>query len=176
MHSYKLIRSKRKTMSLQINNELEVIVRAPLKLHKAVIESFVKTHDEWIEKHLDIVANKNKCLPEPDEAALKLLKEKAAAYIPQRTQYYAHIMNVQPTAIKINAAKTRFGSCSSKDRLNFSCRLMQYPVPAVDYVIVHELAHIIHKNHGKEFYNLIGSILPDYKCRIAQLKFKNIFA
>lgn len=64
----------------------------------------------------------------------------------------------------------RFGSCSASNRLCFAWRLMRYPEAAVDYVVVHELAHIRYKNHGPAFYRLIASVLPDYKERIKLLK------
>ena len=74
------------------------------------------------------------------------------------------------SGITITAARTRFGSCSPKNRLCFSWRLMAYPEEAIDYVVVHELAHLVHRNHGPEFYALVASILPDHKQRRALLK------
>ena len=79
-------------------------------------------------------------------------------------------MQLFPTAVKINFAKTRFGSCSSKNSINFSAFLMLFPLEAVDYVVVHELAHIKYKNHQKEFYALVEKYMPDYKKRMALLK------
>ena len=79
-------------------------------------------------------------------------------------------MGVQPTGVRITSARTRFGSCSGKDSLCFSWRLMQYPEDAVDYVVVHELAHIVHKNHGPYFWALVGQYMPDYKRRRALLR------
>ena len=61
-------------------------------------------------------------------------------------------------------------SCSGKNRLCFSWRLMDYPEEAIDYVVVHELAHIRHHNHSRDFYALVASILPDYKERQALLR------
>jgi predicted metal-dependent hydrolase len=72
--------------------------------------------------------------------------------------------------VKITGAKKRFGSCSSQNGLCFSWRLMGYPEEAIDYVVVHELAHIAHRNHGSGFYSLVASVLPDYKARRALLK------
>ena len=63
-----------------------------------------------------------------------------------------------------------FGSCSSKRRISFSFRLMQYPAEAIDYVVVHELAHLRHMNHSPQFYALIEQYMPDYKSRRALLK------
>ena len=85
-------------------------------------------------------------------------------------EYYSDIMNLKPTGVKITKAKKRFGSCNDKNSLCFSCFLMSYPMEAVDYVVVHELAHIKHHNHGREFYDLIRSYMPDYKEREKILK------
>ena len=79
-------------------------------------------------------------------------------------------MNLHPTGVTITGAEKRFGSCSAKNRICYSWRLMAYPEAAIDYVVVHELAHIRHKNHGKEFYACIESILPDWRTRRGLLK------
>jgi predicted metal-dependent hydrolase len=72
--------------------------------------------------------------------------------------------------VKITAARKRFGSCSGRNGLCFSLYLMQYPPEAIDYVVVHELAHITHKNHSPAFHSLIARYLPDHKARRAMLK------
>jgi len=79
-------------------------------------------------------------------------------------------MGVSPEGITVTGARTRFGSCSPKNRLCFSWRLMQYPEEAIDAVVVHELAHILHKNHGKQFYKAVENVLPDYRTRVKHLK------
>ena len=84
--------------------------------------------------------------------------------------HYAAIMGVVPTGIKITSAKTRFGSCSSKNSLCFSLYLMAYPDRAIDYVVVHELAHIRQKNHSPAFYAEVAKVMPDYKERVKLLK------
>ncbi len=65
--------------------------------------------------------------------------------------------------IRIKDQKTRWGSCSSKNNLNFSWRLIMAPERVLDYVVVHELCHLTHMNHGKEFWALVESVMPDYK-------------
>ena len=80
------------------------------------------------------------------------------------------LMGLRPAGITITGARTRFGSCSSKRRISFSFRLMQYPPEAIDYVVVHELAHLRHMNHSAQFYALIEQYMPDYKVRRAMLK------
>jgi len=107
------------------------------------------------------------CLTGEEQEALVLLaKEK----IPPIVEHYADIMGLSPQGVRITKAEKRFGSCSGKNRLCFSYRLMQYPQEAIEYVVVHELAHIVHKNHGRDFYALIETTLPDYKKREALLK------
>ena len=79
-------------------------------------------------------------------------------------------MGLKPSSVKITSAEKRFGSCSSKNGLCFSWRLLAYPTAAVEYVVVHELAHIKHHNHSPAFYALIEKYMPDYKERQKLLK------
>jgi len=167
---YTLIRSHRKTLSLEINRDGEVLVRAPMHCKQATIDAFLASRAEWIRVHREKQAQRRAAHPEPDEARRAALIDRAKAELPQRTAHFAARMSVTPTGIRITDAKTRFGSCSGKNRLCFSWRLMLYPDAAIDYVVVHELAHIVHKNHGKDFYALVASILPDYKDRIRLLR------
>ncbi|MBR5506725.1 MAG: M48 family metallopeptidase [Clostridia bacterium] len=90
--------------------------------------------------------------------------------IPPKVEYYSRIMGVKPSSVKITSAHSRFGSCSGKNAICFSYILMCYPEEAIDYVVVHELAHIKHHNHSRSFYNFIGKFMPDYKQREKLLK------
>ncbi|NLU24340.1 MAG: M48 family metallopeptidase [Clostridiales bacterium] len=168
MTPYLLKRSRRRTVSLEITREGTVLVRAPLRLSQEKIESFVAAHEKWIDEHL--ARQQQRRRPEPTEAEIAALREQAKALLPGRVAYWSEKMGVRPTGLKITAARTRFGSCSGKNSLCFSLFLLRYPPPAVDYVVVHELAHIRHKNHGREFYAFIASVMPDYKERIRLLK------
>ena len=166
-YDYELIRSKRKTIELSISKELKIIVRAPNKMTIADIEKFVLNHESWIEKHLVIAKNRyeGKSYKELSKEEICSLKQKAAEIIPSRVKYYSEIMDVKPTGVKITSAMTRWGSCSFKNSLCFSYRLMLYPLEAIDYVVVHELAHIKVKNHSKLFYQEVEKYMPDYKER-----------
>ncbi len=157
--------SKRKTLSLEITRDATVLVRAPLKTSQKRIEEFVKSHEEWLISHLKKRIKANESHPEPTDAELDELKRTAKEIIPKKVEYFSALMGVSPARVSINSAKTRFGSCSSKNTLNFSCRLMQYDERAIDYVIVHELAHITHHNHSKNFWVLVERYMPDYKER-----------
>ncbi len=160
---YKLIKSaKRKTLELSINDNLELIVRAPKTISKSEIDNFVEKHRLWAEKHILLKKErleKQSVTKEEEEIA----KKTAFPYLMRRTEYFSEIMGLTPTGIKVTSAKKRFGSCSAKNSICYSWRLMLYPKEAIDYVIVHELAHIVHKNHSSEFYSLIEKYLPNYK-------------
>ena len=170
MREYKLIRSSRRTLALEIGPDLTLTVRAPIKMPLSVIEEFIEKHDKWIEKKLDVMKNReikpDNLLPE-EIAALKM---RAKKILPKKVAYFAEIMGLKPAGVKITSAKKRFGSCSPKNSLCFSYELMLYPDEAIDYVVVHELAHIKHRNHSAQFYSLIGKYLPDYKTREKILK------
>ncbi len=169
MTQYTIIRSKRKTVGIQIAADGSVVVRAPMKASKRDIDAIVAKHAQWIEKHSS-QRRSEAVLPDFTQEERDILTSFAKEYLPPRVAHYASLMGVEPTGINVTGAKTRYGSCSGKDRLSFSWRLFQYPAEAVDSVIVHELAHIRHKNHGKDFYAFIKSVMPDYDTRHKLLK------
>ena len=165
MTPYTLIRSSRRTLSLEITRELTVLVRAPLRCPKGEIDRFVERHEDWIAAHLEKQRRRLEAHPEPTPEGRQALIDRARRELPERVAHYAAIMGVQPSGITITGARRRFGSCSGKNRLCFTWRLMAYPDAAIDSVVVHELAHIVHKNHGPDFYKLVKSVLPDYDQR-----------
>ena len=169
-YDYELRRSRRRTLSLEITRDATLLVRAPMRMAKRDIEHFIDSKQDWIEIHMRRQEARKQAHPEPDEARWAELLRQAKAYIPGRVEYYALLMGVKPTAVRFSRARTRFGSCSAKNSITFSIRLMDYPLTAVDYVIVHELAHIRYKNHGSEFYRFIASVMPDYKQRERPLR------
>ena len=72
--------------------------------------------------------------------------------------------------IRINSARTRWGSCSSRGNISFSYRLAAFPRDTIDAVILHELAHLTHANHSQQFWNLLYSWIPDYEEQVKPLK------
>lgn len=166
---YKVIKSNRKTISLSVDDNLMPVVRAPLFVDDSKIDSFVKSNELWLQKTIE---KKRHQLERYDltENEINSLIEQAREYIPLRVEYYSQLMGLTPASIKITTAKKRFGSCSGKNGLCFSCYLMLYPKEAIDYVVVHELSHIKHHNHSRDFYNLVARYLPDYKEREKLLK------
>ncbi len=172
MTDYELIRSSRRTLGLEITTDLRVVVRAPYRCSAREIERFVAAHEDWIARHLitqrerAAVAAARQVSPE-EEARLRAL---AAEIIPQRVAYYSAVMGLTPASVRITGAQKRFGSCSSKNGLCFSWRLMQYPPEAIDYVVVHELAHIRHHDHSAAFHALVEKYLPDHRTRRTLLR------
>lgn len=171
---YEVIRSKRKTLALTVTAQGNVIVRAPVRCNEKIIEAFVKKHEDWIERKLEAMLIRREKAEAfvINEADVQEYIRRAKDYIPQRTAYWSEITGLEPSYVKITSAKKRYGSCNGKNGICFSFRLMAFPSEAVDYVIVHELAHIKHKNHSAEFYNLIKHYLPDYKKYENMLRFK----
>lgn len=165
----KIYRSNRKTISLSVDDDLNAVVRAPNGVTDKKINEFVNKNIAWLERAVErkkAQLEKNNLSEDKINSLIIMAKD----IIPERVEYFSALMNLYPTGVKITKAKKRFGSCSSKNSLCFSCFLMNYPLEAVDYVVVHELAHIKHHNHSKEFYNVIAHYMPDYKEREKLLK------
>lgn len=169
MRDYELIRSRRKTLALELTRDGRLIARAPMRLAKREIDRFVAAHEDWILRNLAKQAERPP-LPAPDSPETEALKVQAKAELPGRVAYWSKIMGVQPTGVRITTARKRYGSCSSKHSLCFSCYLMRSPEAAVDLVVVHELCHIREMNHGPLFYALLEQYLPDWKERKKLLK------
>ncbi len=163
--NYKLIKSFRKTMSLQIKNG-EVIVKAPFFTNDITINNFIWKHINWIKKRLEV--DKNKVLFSQED--ISNLKAEAKGYIPARVTKIANSFWLEFNNIKITSAKTRWGSCTSKKSLNFSYRLMATPKEVIDYVIIHELAHLRHMNHSRSFWLEVERMMPEYKLHEKWLK------
>ena len=166
---YSVIYSKRKTIALSIKDG-NLVVRAPYFTKKSRIEEIIKKHSPWIEKHIERQREKIQKRENLTEEKINELKAMAKQVLPLKAAYYAKIMGVKYGRITITSAKTRFGSCSAKGNIAFSYRLMTYSDEAIDYVVVHELAHLLELNHSSRFYAIVANVLPDYKARIKLLK------
>ncbi len=166
LFDYTLVRSKRKSVAIQVDENCNITVRAPLRLSQKEIDKILLEKKVWLEKTIVSQREKKKKIKEYSEDEIKLLRKKAKEIIPQKVEYYANIMQVQPASVKINSAKKRYGSCSGSNNLNFSLYLMDKHEKFIDYVVVHELAHIKHHNHSRDFYKFIEQFMPDYKERM----------
>lgn len=257
MIPYRLIRSRRKAVTLRITKDVALEVRAPLRISKKEIDSIVASKQSWINKHLEkakkreanraafslsygdtvllrgreypIVARpgiktgfveyaaNNRtdaadiehmepwgrlsgfgsgcmpscgpdcrsidladrgfiCLPpglSPEEikrSVILVYRSTAKQLLANRVAHYARQMGVAPAAVRVTSARTRWGSCSSANSINFSWRLVMADDDVIDYVVVHELAHIVEHNHSDRFWRVVESVLPDYRQRRQRLK------
>ena len=165
---YRLVRSSRRTVCIELDRLGHITVRAPHRMPLTEIEAFVGSRAAWVEKHRARLAETAR--PPLGEEEILMLRRLAKEVLPARTAYFAALMGIEYTGVGITSAKKRLGSCSSLGRISYSYRLMQYPERVIDYVVVHELAHRKEMNHSTRFYAVIEKILPDYRERIREMK------
>ena len=206
MMEYILIRSKRRTVGINIKEDATVVVRAPLKVPKSEIDRIVESKKAWIKAHLTILEQRierraaftlnygDSVLLQGREYSITANSEGRAGfdgenfylppYLPSKeiksrvmqayritanklltpkAIEYAKLMKVTPANLRINNAKTRWGSCSGKNSINFSWRIIMADDDVIDYIVVHELAHIKEHNHSERFWATVESVLPDYR-------------
>ena len=135
---YRLIRSSRRTIAVQILPDGEVVVRAPRRMTRAAIDHFVDEKRGWIEKHLHALPPAQQPL---SAAELRGLVQQAKEELPKTVAHFAPLVGVDYGTITIRAQHTRWGSCSSRGNLNFNCLLMLAPESVREYVVIHELCH-----------------------------------
>lgn len=168
-----IIRSSRRTMSLEVTGDARVIVRAPLRMPKAQIDQFVKEKQDWIEKSLLKIQKRKETRAEQEKLSMdeiQHLADEALAVFPGKVAFYAQKVGVTYGRITIRNQKSRWGSCSGKGNLNFNCLLMLAPEEVQDYVVVHELCHRKEMNHSDRFWKEVEKVLPDYRQQRAWLK------
>ena len=163
---YRLLRSRRKTLAIEITPRGEVLVRAPLGLTKKEIEKFLVSRAEWIQVHL---ARLPAVMPLTQEEHAALIR-RAKNVLPGKVRLFAQQMGIPYGRISIRSQHSRWGSCSAAGNLNFNCLLMLAPDAVQDYVVVHELCHRKEMNHSPAFWREVEKILPDYRMQKQWLK------
>ena len=172
MLEYKLVRSKRKTLALYVRRDGRVEVRAPFRTGKSYIDDFVLKKQDWIENTQNKLRERQTAkkvirLTAEEESRYK---KQAKEYLRMKCLYFSQIMGFHPSEVKINSAKTRWGSCNRKGGVNFTYRLLFVPEELIDYVVVHELAHLKEMNHSDRFWSVVEQTMPDYKARRKRLR------
>jgi predicted metal-dependent hydrolase len=205
---YIVIRSRRKTIAVEITKEGGVLVRAPLKLARREVLAFVQQNSNWIARKLDqarvlqeertprrflegesfpflgeqhrlrIIDGGDYLRKENGEFLLgndlssraeglfrTWYRARAREILEDRVTHFALRMGLACRSVRITEAKERWGSCSAAGNLNFAWRLVMAPPGVIDYVIVHELTHLVEMNHSRRFWGRVGRILPDYATR-----------
>lgn len=189
---YTLVKSsRRKTVAVQIGTGGKTTVRCPYYMGKWVVDSFLKEKKDWIYKHYmeavkkvdksngfcsgncddsDDADSRTPFQKNEDPALVNKHKKYARKIFESRVAYFHQFTGGNYTSITIRDQKTRWGSCSGRGTLSFNWRLILAPPEILDYVVVHELCHLTHMNHSKEFWSLVGNVIPDYKIRKKWLK------
>ncbi len=163
---YIIIRSKRKTLALQVRRDGSIVVRAPFYTTEREIRLFVQKHIDWIRKQLNKLEKGTASetdLPALSEQELMAMKAAAKKDFKERASRFAPAVGVSFNRITIRSQKTKWGSCSSKGNLNFNCLLMLAPETVRDYVTVHELCHLKHMDHSPAFWKEVERVFPDYQ-------------
>lgn len=149
---------------LGFSQKLEIIENIQIKKIKIV------KIDDKILVSLPVGLDLNKDMPEIKKKLILWYKEQAKLIISQRIKKLSEEMQLIPSKITIRQQKTRWGSCSSKGSININWKLIMMPISVLDYVLVHELAHLKVLNHSKNFWQLVEAYLPDFKARKLLLK------
>ena len=170
LSAIRIIRSSRRTLSLQVKNDGQVIVRAPKHVTLQEIAAFVRKNSAWLHKHLEKVRKEKELNAASPVQPLTMediqkLADEALRVIPDRVAHFAPLVGVTYGRITVRNQRTRWGSCSSKGNLNFNCLLMLAPPGILDYVVVHELCHRKEMNHSPKFWAEVAKVMPDYKER-----------
>lgn len=161
MIPYRLVRSSRKTVAIQITPGGEVILRCPNRFPKKEAEAFLESKRDWIKAHLEKIAQRE-ARPGLSGEEIRNLARQAGEDLSRRVPRFASLVGVTYGRITIRSQRTRWGSCSAKGNLNFNCLLMLCPEEVRDYVVIHELCHRIELNHSSRFWAEVERIMPDY--------------
>ncbi|WP_187861774.1 M48 family metallopeptidase [Helicobacter pylori] len=183
---------KIKTLSLNITPSLEVILKMPDSCSQARANAFLKEQESWLKKtlsamqekhsllHANLEKYKNKILvfdevKNANDYTLTELKKILKTYLEQKLPLIAQKMQTSYTHFSIRNNAKVLGSCSYHNRLSFALLLVCTQKEAIDYVIIHELAHTIHKNHSKNFWRCVKIFCPNYQTLRNHLKQNIIF-
>ena len=162
--SYEMIRKRIKNIYIHIK-EAKVIVTIPYKMEKGKAISVVEEKKKWI---FDRV-RKQKQNPKEEkmtEKELEILKQ----IVQEKVPFYAEKIGEHPNKVRIRDLNYAWGSCSAKKNISINEKLAKYSEREIEYVILHELCHLKHMNHSKQFWNLVEEYMPDYKSIRKELK------
>ena len=200
MIEYRLIRSDRRTLSISVDREGALVVRAPKRMSRREIEAFLEQKRNWIAQKQALVQQAAQMCPAPEagaqipfwgakkavhqdgilwlpeggetaSCARKWRLEQAQALITPRVELWAQRTGLRPSVIRYGHAQTRWGSMNGATRsLRLNAALVHCPQDLVDYVIVHELVHLIQPNHSPAVHAAVRSFLPDADSRRKRLR------
>lgn len=167
---------------LRVKNPLLLEISTNIFFTKKDAQKLIENKIEWIEERLNnlekkaLELNEYRFLGKKYDLDMnlqeldKFYRKNAQEIIPKLVEKYSLEMNLFPSSIKYRKNKNTWGSCNYKNGLNFNIYLCKFPLEIIEYVVIHELAHIKHKNHSKNFWNFVGIYCVDYKSRIKLFK------
>ncbi|MBU1446285.1 M48 family metallopeptidase [Patescibacteria group bacterium] len=162
-----ILTSKRKTVSISIEKNGTVTIRAPYRINGRHLDDILAAKKEWILRKIENMKTReekaSKMARNLNENDLKELKNKARVTLERKTFEIAQKYNFSYGKIRLSSARRRWGSCSSKNNLSFNWKIIFAPDTVIDYLVAHEIAHTIHKNHQKSFWTLVEELHPDHK-------------
>lgn len=169
--TYTFKRSNRaRRMRLAVYCDGSVVVTAPLDLQENVVEKFIREKTEWLFSKLLFFSHiENKSFTSLNYKDYLKHKEDAFELIQKRVDYFAIKHEFTYTKINIKNQKTCWGSCSRLGNLNFNYKIKFLPEDIQDYIIIHELCHLRYFDHSKNFWNLVGELMPEYRIVSKQL-------
>lgn len=170
MEAYRVVRSSRRTLALEVGVDGGLLVRAPRRATADEIAAFVAAHAGWI---ASAQQRQQRRAAAQQTFSDDELQRRSESVLPDRLASWATRMGLQTPPLRITAAEKRLGSCSADGRICLSRNLMRWPDSVIDYVVVHELAHLRQMNHSPAFYAEIARWLPDYRAALATLRGRN---
>jgi predicted metal-dependent hydrolase len=165
---YRVLRTSRRTLGLEITPRGEVLVRAPLRTSDARVRDFLRSRLDWIETHLALVRARMaeaEAQPRLTEAEREDLRRRAKPVFEARAAFFAPLAGVSCGSVTVRTQSTRWGSCSAKGNLSFNALLLLAPPEVLDYVVVHELCHRKEMNHSPRFWAEVERLVPDWKAQ-----------
>lgn len=172
--TYILARSGRRTTTLTVSQEGLLTIHTTRTASPGYIAGLLAQHGDWILHQMArqqarreaAQQNAANLTPEERQRSIRLAANHMRPLLKERLQHYEPMLppeHTRITRIRIAMQRTRWGSCSARGTLSFNVRLYLAPPEALDYVVVHELCHLVHMNHSREFWTLVETLMPDYR-------------
>ena len=167
---YELTRKRVKNLNLRVRPNGTVAASAPLRMPQAQVDAFVAGRAGWVQKAKQAMAAREAAQSRPTptkQECLTLFEPVSERVFP----YFKEVLGGQRPTLAVRNMRTRWGSCHvQKKKITLASTLALASPAAIEYVVVHEYCHFVHPNHQKDFWALVGRLLPDYKARRALLK------
>jgi predicted metal-dependent hydrolase len=157
-----------KRMTLSVKAGARVVVTAPFRIPKRDIDAFVFAQKQWIERVVVSQKKKEKQWKPNDEVSQEnyyACKARSLKFVRERLTHFALLYNVSYSRVSVKQMSSRWGSCSEQGNMSFHWRLLFLPTELADYVVVHEICHLIELNHSDRFWRLVQQTIPDWRKR-----------